>query len=767
LALPFLLFPDVLLGHAGFYFRDLTRYFYPAKQILREIVQSGEFPYWNRYFSAGQPMAANPEHEVFYPLTYLVLLPSYNFGFRLLILLHISIALGGMYALLRSMELRPFAAWFGAVSWGVGGLILSYVNLLPYLFCAAWLPFTCLFARRFLLRRNGRDFALASLFLGLQLLVGEPTTVLQTGMLLGGYALYRGLRNVPWIAAIGAAGLAVGAAQVLPMLDHVRDSVRARPFTFDLVATWSMPWAKLGEIVYPQFLGHVPLDPQHVYWAGRLYPGVTSPFLLNIYAGILVIALAAGAAFVRPRGGRLVLILCAVSVLLALGDHTPLLRWLYDAGIFSNLRYPEKFALLGIVTLVVFAAQMLDRLMSGDARLRAATLAILGATTVVALIAAATMREARIDWIVAAVRGAVAMAIVALAARRNERAWMAATAIFVVADLAFALREITPRLPRRFFDPPPIAAAFPPDHQRFRLFPQIDWYEQTPFARTFHTLPAQAWTMRNGLYPMTTAGVQLQSVLERDTDRTALLPTAALTDAMWDVKRSGRADWYEPFMAMSNAWYRAVDRDLQHELQRTGGDVTAMKPAQFAAAARPYPRYAFAGQLISIRGKDDLVAALREGRYDARTAFVEAPAFAPATGVVRGVRETPNSASLDVESFGRGFLVMSVTRHKYWDVRIDGARVQPIATNLAYQGVVVPPGRHRVTMVYRNPLVLLGGVISAVVIAVLVWIHAAESKKQKAEMSAAIARNRRISAFCFLLSAFPYNPRAWRTAAQT
>ncbi|HEX8154951.1 MAG TPA: hypothetical protein VF698_17595, partial [Thermoanaerobaculia bacterium] len=135
-----LFFADVLLGIGNFYMRDLTRYYYPAKSILREIAYGGEFPYWNRYFSGGQPIAANPEHEVFYPLTWLILLPSYDFGYRMHILVHIYIGLLGMYALLRSMALRPFSSFYGALIWGLGGLYLSYVNLLPILFGAAWLP---------------------------------------------------------------------------------------------------------------------------------------------------------------------------------------------------------------------------------------------------------------------------------------------------------------------------------------------------------------------------------------------------------------------------------------------------------------------------------------------------------------------------------------------------------------------------------------------------------------------------------------------------
>jgi hypothetical protein len=738
-----ILFIDVLAGINGFYMRDLTRYYYPTKQILREIVHSGELPYWNRYFSGGQPMAANPEHEVFYPLTWLILLPSYDLGFRLHILVHVFIGLLGMYALLRSMELRPFAAWFGAVSWGVGGLYLSYINLLPILFCAAWLPLTCLFVRRFLLRRHARDFALGALFLGLQFLVGEPTTVIQTGLLIGMYALYRGwyaaprvsksITRVLWIACISMAAFAIGAAQMLPALDHVRDSARSRPFDFDLVSAWSMPWAKFGEIVYPNILGHISIKQVMWYWGGGLYTGMGSPFLFSIYVGLLVIALSIGGAFVRPRGGRLVLILCVISALLALGGHTPLLRWLYGAGIATSIRYPEKFAMLGIFALIVFSAQMLERLMAGDEDVREGTLGFLAAATAIALaIAVASFTPlygrvfmkiwalgkspqatkeiglSHVDWIVASIRGAMAMALVWFAAKKNERAWIAATAIFVAADLGYTLEELNPRMPRRFFDPPPAAARLPQNHADYRVFHEVDWYgNEDPARQYFSTGDAVYWVVRNGLFPMTPAGAHVRTVLERDYDKTALLPTIDLTDSVWDLKRSGRTDWYEPLMSMSNAWFRATYRNFKDEKTRNKGNFKNSDPIVFLETQH-YPRYYFASQLVAIRGRSDFVDKLTNNRYAPQAAFVVQPAFTPARGVVRGVRETPNTAVIDVESFGQGFLVMSVTRHKFWDVRVDGQRVPTVATNIAYQGIVVTPGRHRVTMVYRNSYVQIG-----------------------------------------------------------
>jgi hypothetical protein len=128
-------FADVLFGYRSIYIRDLTRYYYPTKRIIREVIAGGEFPFWNRYYSAGQPMAANPEYEIFYPPQLLVLIPNYDLGFRLHILLHIWIAAIGMYTFLRSLQLRAAAAAFGAIAFGVGGLVVSMVNLLPIFFC--------------------------------------------------------------------------------------------------------------------------------------------------------------------------------------------------------------------------------------------------------------------------------------------------------------------------------------------------------------------------------------------------------------------------------------------------------------------------------------------------------------------------------------------------------------------------------------------------------------------------------------------------------
>ena len=85
--------------------------------------------------------------------------------------------------------------------------------------------------------------------------IGFPTILLRPTTTHSAPRVSKAITRVLWIALISAAGLAIGAAQMLPALDHVHDSARSRPFDFDLVSAWSMPWAKFGEIVFPNILG--------------------------------------------------------------------------------------------------------------------------------------------------------------------------------------------------------------------------------------------------------------------------------------------------------------------------------------------------------------------------------------------------------------------------------------------------------------------------------------------------------------------------------
>jgi len=794
-----LFFIDVLAGYNALYLRDITHYYYPAKHVLREIVLGGEFPYWNPLLAAGQPMAANPEHEVFYPLTWLILLPSYDLGFRLLLVLHVHICGWTMYAFLRTAGVPPAvcggvpppqragetpartagenaggplsvpAAFLGALSFALGGVVLSNLTLLPILFVLAWLPLTCLYTRRYLLERRPRDFALAALFLGLQMLVGEPTTVAQTGFLLGAYAIALGIRRrsarpLLAVALISLAALCVAAAMVVPGVDHAADSVRSRGFAFQFVTTWSMPPARIAELVFPNVFGHHNPD-RNLYWGGRLYGERGTPFFLGFYPGLFIAAMLLTGLFARVRGWALTASILAASWLLAIGHHTPLWQWLYDLGLARAVRYPEKFVLMGVFAATVFAVRVFDRILEGDERVRRAALrvsAVIAGTAAIFAIAALTPAHPRVfialwkprpaelaemlvrsrsAWIVAALFATLFALLVRNLPRERRRVWLALATLFVLLDLGLLFPELAPRMPSSYFtEPPPLERQLPAKRDDWRLMHAIEWQSSDPAFRPFMIGPELYWIRRNALRPMTPARWGIRTVMEMDYDQTALLPTSNFVEVI-DWLARGRPDWPALIAPMTNARFLGAYDDPARALARVNGDRRRVQPVQFTPLG-DHPRYYFAERVIPVRDLTDFAGLLAGARSTQGVAYTFRRAEARPTfstphagnalnvgrasarpnGVVRNVRESANSARIEVEAAGTAFLVMSVTPHKYWRVTIDGAEAEAVVVNAGFQGVSVPAGRHVVEMRYRNPLIAVGAAISLASLLALAFI---------------------------------------------
>ena len=178
------------------------------------------------------------------------------------------------------------------------------------------------------------------------------------------FAAYR-RSLVRTIAALIVAGL-IAAVQLLPAADHFRDSVRARGFTFAVVSTWSMPPQKVVELFVPGFMGPVG-DHARLYWGTAKY-GWLDPFYLSIYFGLIAIAFAISGMVLRLAGWWAAAAATFFSLLLASGKHTFVLRALYESGLFSSFRYPEKFLLIGVFALTLFSAMAFDRAVNGDRR---------------------------------------------------------------------------------------------------------------------------------------------------------------------------------------------------------------------------------------------------------------------------------------------------------------------------------------------------------------------------------------------------------------
>lgn len=716
-ALPTLLFADVLFFGSNFYLRDLFQYHFPLKRIVHDTIAAGEFPWWQRRISGGQPMAANPAYEIFYPPQWLIFIGPFAFGFALHILVHVYLALLGMYAFLRSIPLRVEAALFGALSFGLSGFLLGAVTNLPTFFVWSWAG---LIGWAVLRAVRTRRIGAAAMTVAMPLLVGEPMAVAQMMLLIAAGTLWLQWRSAARMAIAVLFAMAIAAVQILPAIDHASDSSRSRGFRYDVVTDFSMPPARPLELFDPRLFGL--LRPEaHAYWALHLFRR-GSPYLPSVYCGFAVAVLALTGMATRQRGWGMVLLIFTASYILAIGERTPLFRWLYDAGLRS-IRYPEKFIAMGLVALIVFAAAVAQRIFDGERgvqRLAAAIAGVLAALLFIAAVLcnpglftafwrlpprAAPIAAAEKHALIAA---AVIAALWALSIWRlgTARIWSLAALALLLFDLGSFSNAVLPRMPRSFFTPPPIAKSI-----RGPLFHRGEWTQQ-PLAAAFGAL-SPGWTARNALRPFSAASWGLSSVLEADFDETDLLPTHDLLDAMMRLGNSGFPRWSETFAALAGAGTIVDYRPFREALEKARGDPERLQPLVVHRIAR-HGTYSFPRTLLPL------------DRLDAVTpdaAVVPFPPFTPAPARVIAVRETSNSATIDVEARGRAFLLATVTRHKDWQATIDGRPAPLLPANFAFQGLEIPPGRHRIEMRYRNPLLYWGGAISLIALIALTRLH--------------------------------------------
>jgi len=494
------LFSDVLFFGNGFYLRDVLRDHMPSRFVLRQIVlRHHELPLWNPWFSAGQPLAANPGYQAFYPGTWLTLLPDFRWGFDLEIVAHVMLAAAGMFALLRGLALRIESALFGAIAFALGGAILSFTSALPYLAAVAWWPLILLYTIRVLRGGRRRDAALLALTLGMMFLAAEQSVMIQTAILIASVVIAE-RRPIKFLAAACVAGLLIASVQIAPALALKRESGRGKDLRADEALAWSMPRDRVIELVAPHAHGRISDDANSYTGAARYRPPRV-PLVLGIYCGIAVPLLFVAGLFMpsdaraaasrrTPKAWAISLVV--LSYLMAIGDNGPLMRWLYNAGVFRTIRYPEKFIVFGLFAMIVFAAMVIDRL---DRRL----------------------------------------AIVLV--------------IITTADVLRQFNELSPRKPAEFFEPPPLANVLAETRGRSRVFWPVEWHPRLG-AILGRDATAAAHEM---LIPFANALYGIASVGEIDINLTTQQRSADFVQSMWET--AARTKQFGPFLAMANVEY--------------------------------------------------------------------------------------------------------------------------------------------------------------------------------------------------------------------
>ncbi|HET6899065.1 MAG TPA: hypothetical protein VFK70_11985, partial [Vicinamibacteria bacterium] len=334
-ALPFL--RGILLGRI-LYFRDLAVLFYPYRQYVVEGLRAGQLRFWDPYVHEGVPLFYPP---LAYPLDLLQAVWADRRAISSLLVLHVPLGAAAFVLLARRFGLAPLAAAGGAIAYALGGFLLSTLNLYIYAQAAAWAPVVILGLRA---AGRGRPRAIAAAALATAVAISTlGIEVALQAVVVGLVVAFRPRRPAASMGAGAAALLGAGLAApvVLVMRANMSAGERAHGFATDVVLNQSIHPFTLLQVLVANLYGDLARLPDG--WWGSNFFDRGFPYILSLYLGATVFALAVAGAGTDRRRSMRVLVLALAALVVALGRYgalEPVLDVLPDS--WRVFRYPTK-----------------------------------------------------------------------------------------------------------------------------------------------------------------------------------------------------------------------------------------------------------------------------------------------------------------------------------------------------------------------------------------------------------------------------------------
>ncbi len=377
--IPLLLFGiPAVTGHLQLTGDNLAQNF-PLRVLVGRQLRGGHLPVLNPYIWGGAPLLGGWNAGALYPTTALFAVLPATGAWALNVMGVYWVAGLGLYALLRTLGLRPVPSLLGAGTFAYGGAMQVHLVHFGLVAGMSWIPVILLaelqLTRATTWRARSPWMAVLAAAGGLCVLAGEPraidtTIVVAVVFFIWLLARERSARPAFGLAVGGATAIAVliGAVQWLPGTLAVSTSQRAAN-GYALYSAGSLVPHWLSLLLVPTVLGGSGSF-STATWLGPL----NLPEAMG-YVGLLpLVALFAllGTLVRRRRGERwpdwlIWVVMAVVGVVLALGSYTPLGHVLAHVPLFGGQRLQSRNIAITDLALAVLLAYWADQLLSAPA----------------------------------------------------------------------------------------------------------------------------------------------------------------------------------------------------------------------------------------------------------------------------------------------------------------------------------------------------------------------------------------------------------------
>lgn len=782
------------LARAFFYY-DVQCYFYPYHVMAASMIRSGTLPLWNPYTMSGIPLLGDGQTALLYPPNWLFLVMPGWAALTYDTLLQFSLAGVGAYLFGRGLRLRTLPSFVGAIAYMFSGFMTARAIHLSILSGAALLPWVLAAVDRLASGGGRRWLVAAAGAIALQACCGHPQvpcyTVLAVALLGGVRAAerWRGGERAPAVARVGLAiagayalGLALAGLQLVPWGELISFSPRAAGASYEFVTGHSMQARHWLLLLFPyaygslgaELYGKLPGGGDVELWEHSGYAGILPLGLAAIALADLVASFArspakgdAGAS-TPPRALPPALYPAALLVLgalIAAAARTPFGRLLYATPLIGKLRDVERALSLVDFAIAVLAMIGCERLLAfrrtsdGGSRvpLLAGVAVALAPAVFLAAVAAGALgapASARLDLqhANALVPLALALASAALlgafllrpAGRVARGALVALVAIDMTSYAAAFHPTIAPaELTRR----PDVLDAFAGASEPFR---KATILPPKPLElATLEEVLAISWGMPWGIEDVEGFNsLQPRRYLD-------YLYSPSMEDVSYGLLRDPKLlNARSRILDSLNVRYFLFPREMHVELPASEGSRLRLAygndRVDVVENLRAFPRAYFVDEVRAVPDRAAVLAAVEpvqrgeppratvDTRHVALLETDHAPALAPvdpaSPAEVAWDRALPDRLELTTRTDAPRLLVLSEMFFPGWRATVDGVETEIFRANYLFRGIVVPPGRHAISFVYRPASVVVGAALSAV--ASLVAVALARRPRRRGQRAA-------------------------------
>ncbi len=713
--LVFACFPDVLLGIKTFFYRDYAIFGYPLAAYHRESFWRGEIPQWNPYNDFGLPFLAQWNTLAVYPLSFIYLLLPMPWALSAFCLAHFFLAGLGAYFLARQWTGQATAAAVCGTAFVFNGLALSCLKWPNNIAAWALIPWVVL-AVEFAWQQGGRWLLMAAWVGAIQMLSGAPELILFTWMiLLGLWAAQASGRRVSPKTFGRFAGMVVlvaglSAIQLLPFLALLRASQRVESMG---PSYWSMPpwgWANLVLPLFRSVPSHEGVYAQYQqYWISSYYPGIGA--LLLAVSGLLA------------GGRRRVLflgIVTAAGLLLAFGENG-LIYSIQFLPIATWMRFPIKFVALAQFGLVALAGYGWLSWEQQTIRMTRRQWLVISAAWLGLL------------WIIVAIGCANPLPLEQFSAAAQKRALLengVRQTVFLLLFLStlWLIRFNRGRRTARFLRVAFCVLLAFDGFTHARLNPLVEPWVLHHSSKELPVLnlepkpaPAHGRAFLRGEAETTLDHLMFTNSIEDVLySRKSLFADINLIDRV--PKADGFFSLYlRPQAAIQSILYnnRHVEFPRLLDFLSISHSTAPGRLIDWELRQSYYPVIT-GGQKPIFATKDETIRGLTAPEFDsAKTVFLprEIDAAVDVTNAARVVIQPPRFSEhhidFTIQADQPAIVVVAQTFYSAWKARLDGRSIPIWQANLAFQAIQVPPGKHQIQFIYRDPAFLIGSSLSA------------------------------------------------------